>query len=162
MAEYFTKKIVKAETRTVEVRFGNGLLVACGLDELKPEIVERLALHGLSQKMGDAASSFSKAENYHGAFGAIQSVVDNLQNGEWSSRGGSGTSDLAQAIAELQDLEIDEADEAVGKMDEEQIATFKKHPAIKMKIAEIQKRRLEAKVKDAPDLGAMMQDLLKR
>ena len=156
--KFLTKKVDEAG-RKVKCVLGNGVCVELGLDELKPEIVERLALHGLSQKLGDSAANFSKEENFHGAFGAMQGTADNLLQGIWAAKGGTGTSDLAQAIAELQDVEIEEAEAAIARMDEDTLKIFKTHPEIKLKIAEIQKARLAAQVDKAPSLADMFKKL---
>ena len=156
----FLRKQVNETTRVVRCLLANGVAVELGLDELKPDIVTRLALHGLSQKLGDAAASFSKEDNFHGAFGAMQQTADNLLQGSWASRSG-GTSDLAQAIAELQDVEIEEAEAAIARMDEETLKEFKNHPEIKLKLAEIQKARLAAQVEKAPNLADMFAKLAK-
>ena len=158
--KFLAKKVDEA-ARRVKCVLGNGVCVEVGLDELKPEIVTRLALHGLSQKLGDSAASFSKEENFHGAFGAMQGTADNLLQGVWAAKGGSGTSDLAQAIAELQDIEIEEAEAAIARMDEDTLKEFKSHPEIKLKIAEIQKARLAAQVDKAPSLADMFAKLVK-
>ena len=157
----FLQKKVDEIGRRVKCVLGNGVCVEVGLDELKPEIVTRLAMHGLSQKLGDSAASFSKEENFHGAFGAMQGTADNLLQGIWAAKGGSGTSDLAQAIAELQDVEIEEAEAAIARMDEDTLKIFKSHPEIKLKIAEIQKARLAAQVDKAPSLSDMFAKLQK-
>ena len=157
----FLQKKVDEAGRRVKCILGNGVCVELGLDELKPEIVTRLALHGLSQKLGDSAANFSKEENFHGAFGAMQGTADNLLQGVWAAKGGSGTSDLAQAIAELQDLEIEKAEAAIARMDEDTLKVFKSHPEIKLKIAEIQKARLAAQVDKAPSLSEMFAKLAK-
>ena len=157
----FLQKKVDEAGRRVKCVLGNGVCVELGLDELKPEIVTRLALHGLAQKLGDSTANFSKEENFHGAFGAMQGTADNLLAGVWAAKGGSGTSDLAQAIAELQGVEIEEAEAAIAKMDEDTLKVFKSHPEIKLKIAEIQKARLAAQVDKAPSLADMFKKLQK-
>ena len=162
MATKFLKKLVEEQEKSVRATLGNGLTVQVTLSELKPEMIERLALHGLSQKLGDSTSSFSKAEDFHGAFGAMQTTADNLLAGVWSSRGGSGTSDLVAALAELQDLDVDDVQTAVDAMDDEQLAQVRKHPQVKLKIAEIQKRRLEAAAATAPSLEDLMAGLVRK
>ena len=89
----FLQKNVDEAGRWVKCVLGNGVCVELGLDELKPEIVTRLALHGLSQKLGDSAANFSKEENFHGAFGAMQGTADNLLQEVWTAKGGGGTGD---------------------------------------------------------------------
>ena len=91
----------------------------------------------------------------------MQGTADNLLQGIWAAKGSGGTSDLAQAIAELQDVEIEEAEAAIARMDEETLKVFKSHPEIKLKIAEIQKARLAAQVDRAPNLADMFKKLVK-
>ena len=158
----FLTKTLDEQAGRVTFTLGNGLKVSVGLGELPEVMRDRLALHGLSQKVGDASAGYAKAEDYRGAFGAMQGTVDNLLEGVWSVRGGSGTADLVTALAELQGLDTDVVEEAVGRMTEEQLAAVTKHPQVKVKIAEIRKARLElaAKASDVPDLGEMMSGLL--
>ena len=94
----FLQKKVDEVGRRVKCVLGNGVCVELGLDELKPEIVTRLALHGLSQKLGDSAASFSKEENFHGAFGAMQWTADNLLQGTPGMAGATITSDGGIAL----------------------------------------------------------------
>ena len=70
---------VGGKARTVQFHLGNGAKLSLNLDELKPETVEQLALHGLSQKGGDAGAGMSKDRDFAGAYGAIQTVLDNLE-----------------------------------------------------------------------------------
>ena len=145
------------QARKITFVLGNGLKVEAGLEGLSPEIVEQLAMHGLSQKIGDAAAGFSKARDFSGAFSAMQSVADNLVARVWASRGTGGTSDLVAALCELQGLELEQVQEAVDKMTEEQLAEVSRHPAVKEAIARIKAERLAQQAKGAEDLG----DLLK-
>lgn len=151
--------------RTVRFVLGNGVEVRACLDDFSEQMIERLALHGLSQKVGDSTSSLSKERDFHGAFGNMQGVVDNLMNDLWSARAGSGTSDLVAAIAKLQGIELEEAQAAVDKATEEQIAAFKKHPAIVAEIKRAQAERaneLAKKASDsAVDLGSLMAEIMK-
>ena len=155
----FLKKTVEVEKRTVTFTLGNGLKVVACLDDMPEHIVTQLALHGLSQKGGDSTSGDSKTSDYAGAFGHIQGAVDNLMAGEWEMRGGS--SDLAIVLADMQGLDVEDVAARLRVIDEEQLGMLKKHPEVKLRIAELQRKRLEAAAKAAPDLGAMMKDLLK-
>ena len=158
-----TPEDVGGIARTMRFVLGNDVEVRASLDDFSPAMVERLALHGLSQKVGDAAASFSKERDYHGAFGAMQGVVDNLMQDVWSSRAGSSTADLVTAIAELQGVELEAAAEAVGKATEEQIAALRKHPAINARIKELQAARAKANAAsaEAPSLDELFAELSK-
>lgn len=159
----FLSKILPSDVggkpRTVRFVLGNKVEVSGCLDDYTPEMVEMLAIHGLSQKVGDSASGFSKSRDFHAAFGAMQAVADNLANGLWASRVGSSTSDLVQALANLQGVELEAAQAAVDAADEEQLATLRKHPAVKKEIAEIVAKRLETAAANAPDLGELLAEI---
>lgn len=161
MAQKFLSKIMPGDVggkpNVVQFILGNGLKVEADLTAMAGGMVEQLALHGLSQKVGDSAAGFSKAGDYSGAFGAMQQVVDNLYAGQWSTRGqGGGVSDLVQAIAELRGVELDAAQAAVDAMDEDQLKRVTSHPQIKAKVADIKAMRLAKAAENAPDLDELL------
>ena len=161
----FLAKVLPADVggkaRAVRFVLGNGVEVQGCLDDYSAEMVEMLAIHGLSQKIGDAASGFSKERDFHSAFSAMQQVEDNLRNGMWAARAGGGTSDLVAVLAEMQGVELAAAQAVVDKMNEEQLAAVKKHPAIKEAIAKlVAKRAAEAaKASTGEDLGELLKGL---
>lgn len=166
MAEVNTKflsKIIPSDVggkpNTVIFAFGNGLRTELGLESLPAETVTQLALHGLSQKAGDAASGMSKDRDFSGAYAAVQSVLDNLRNGVWSSRAGSSTSDLVTVIARIMKLEESEAQAKVDQATEEQLLAIKKNPQVKEAIAKLQAERAKANAKSAPKLDDLMKSI---
>lgn len=150
---------VGGEKGTVQFILGNGTKASLSLKELTPEMVERLAIHGLSQKGGDAASGMSKARDFAGALNAIATTLDNLRNGLWSSRTGGGTSDLVLAIAKLKGVSEEEAAAAVFKATEEQLKDLRKHPAVKEAIAKLQAARAKEQAKGAESLDELVKGL---
>lgn len=157
----FLSKVLPGDVGGVDgaIRFvlGNGLEVRAVLAEIPKGVQEQLMMHGLSQKVGDSAAGFSKATDYSGAFGAMQQVVDNLLAGQWSTRGqGGGISDLVQAIAELRNVDLEQAQAAVDAMDEEQLKKVAAHPAVKAKVADIKAERLKKAAENAPDLDELL------
>ena len=73
--------------------------VAIDLTALSAEIVARLAVHGLQQKVADAASG---AETLDEANAAMQKAVDAILAGEWSSRGsGEGVDEFTRIARQL-------------------------------------------------------------
>ena len=143
--------------RSVIFTLGNGQSIVGELDKLDAATVERLAVHGLSQKIGDAASSFSKDRDFLGAFASMSGVWETLLAGGWNQKGGGGTSDLVAAVAKLKGVSLEEAQAAIDKANEEQLAALRKHPAIKAEIAEIQKKR----AKEAAKTAGSLEDLTK-
>ena len=144
---------------------GSGVKVIGDLNKFPEEIRHRLALHGLSQKVGDSVSSLSKTRDFHAAFGCMQEVVDNLEKGLWSARGGSSTSDLVAALAILSNEDTETVQAAIDAASEEQVAEFRKNPAIKAKILEMQAERqrqlAKANAEDMPSIGDMLKGIMK-
>ena len=151
--------------RQVAFVLGSGVKVIGDLDKFNAEIIERLAIHGLSQKVGDSVSALSKTRDFHAAFGNMQEVVDNLEKGLWSARGGSSTSDLVAALASLTGEDTETIQTAIDQADDEKIAEFRKNPEVKAKILEMQAERQKAIAKanqeDAPSLGDMLKGIMK-
>lgn len=161
MAQKFLSKVTPSDVggkeNTVQFILGNGLRVEADLHSLSSEMVTQLALHGLSQKVGDASAGFSKAGDYSGAFGAMQQVVDNLIAGQWSTRGqGGGLSDLVQAICDLRGVDVEAAQQVVDGLDDEQLKRITSHPAIKAKIANLKAARLAKAAESASDLDELL------
>lgn len=145
--------------RTVIFVFGNGAKTSLCLDDVSEETRERLALHGLSQKGGDATSSLQKARDFAGGYAATSQVLDNLRNGLWSSRAGSSTSDLVLAVADLLKISAEEAQSKVDKATDESLTAIRKHPAVKKFIADLQAARAKEAAKVAPKLSDLMASL---
>ena len=129
----------------VSIAFESGEVVAVELDQLSPDIVTKLARHGLSQKLGD---SYAGAE-LNEAHELAQSVVDRLIANEWTqAREGGGVSRvsmLVEALAAATGKTSDEALEVVKGMSEDQKKELKKHPAIAKEMATIAAERAVAK-----------------
>lgn len=144
---------VDEEKRTVTTVLGNGLKIVCGLDDIPERLHNMLALHGLKQKIGDAASGHSKTNDYSGGFSAMQGVVDNLMNGLWNAKGGTGTGDLVQAIANLKKIDTEEAQALVEGLDDEQLKAVQGKPAVKAEILRIKAERAAAVAAASDDDG---------
>lgn len=147
--------VVERNEDRLQFKLGNGLLVELNPTDLNDEIREAAMYHGLNQKIRDAAAGFSKETNFSGAFGAMQQVVDNLLGGRWNAKGGAGTSDLAQAVANLKEIALSEAQELIGGLDDEQLAELNKKPKVKAEIAKIKAERAAkiAEAEEDEDLG---------
>lgn len=150
-------KFLQVTQQGRELRFvlGNNLTVVARPDELAAEMKDAAMFHGINQKVRDSAAGFSKDSDYSGAFRAMQTVVDNLTNGLWNAKGGTGTGDLVQAIANLKKIEVDAAQALVDGLDEEQLKAVQGKPAIKAEILRIKAERAAklATAADDDDLG---------
>lgn len=135
------KKIVT--DTSVQIAFENGHLLEIHPAELSDEIRNRLMLHGLSQKVGD---SYSGAESIEEAIAAATTAVDNLKNGDWAVRASTGGI-LAEAVAELQGIELPDAIEMVLSLDDDTKKALQKAPEVAAVIADIKARKARAKAK---------------
>ena len=154
-----TPEDVGGKARSVIFLLGNGVQVVGCLDDYTPAMIERLAIHGLSQKVGDSAAGYAKDRDFHGAFGALHTTADNLRNELRSNRTGGGTSDLVQALSDLQNVQLDQAQAMVDAMNEEQLSSIKKHAAVKDAIAKIVAKRLKEAAKGAAPIGDILKDM---
>jgi len=115
------KKAVSTEDQSVAITFENGETASHTLAALTPEMVGQLALHGLSQKLGD---SYAGAKDQ--AQELVANVWKNLTDGNWSVRGEGGTrvTQLARALVrklKAAGKEITEADaaEKIAELDDD-------------------------------------------
>lgn len=127
-------------------------VLGAGSFEVRREDVERvwdqLALHGLKQKVGDAAAKEAGATAAE-KLAAMQQVVDSLKRGEWNARGAGAGGLVVEAIARVKGLSVEEALERWRELSEADKDAVRKHPAIKAAVAEIRAERLAAAAGDA-------------
>ena len=118
MSDEKVKKVPKAtktvndETRSVVIAFSNGESITQGLDTLPKDIQNRLALHGLSQKLGD---SYASIKDVGDSVEACRTIQERLNLGDWvKAREGAGPRPtmvvdavVAALIADGQDVSDD-------------------------------------------------------
>lgn len=93
----------------VVLTFAHGRVLTVGLDALTPEIQRAAMLHGLKQKLVDAAAisrdtATGKAATIETKYDAVREVYDRLMAGEWNKKreGGGATSGLLKrALVEM-------------------------------------------------------------
>lgn len=131
----------------------NGKSITFDLNKCSEEMLKDLAKHGASQKIGDAAASCSKDEEYSRAFEQMSSVADNLVKGLWKAEGsgGSGTGILAEALAEITGKKLEAVQKAIEAADEEKLKTWRSKPKVKAVVARISAERAAARAAAAED-----------
>lgn len=80
-----------------QIDFDNGETVRLEIDPTSPTGLQA-AGHGLSQKLGDAASG---ADNTNDAFEAVLEVASRVANGEWTKSRATGDGTSAKGASEL-------------------------------------------------------------
>jgi hypothetical protein len=142
----FAKKTVDTETRIITIQLEDGSSTSHALDSLPPAIITQLALHGLSQKLGDSyagaenAVAEGEAETKVGfAKSAVARVWTQLSAGEWSAKreGTGGISMLARAIAEVLGITPEDAAAKVEGMDKETKKKVQSSPKVAVALAKL-------------------------
>ena len=118
--------------------FSNGNKLICDISDLTTDMVNRLALHGIAQKVGD---SYASAESVSIAIASAQEVWNNLINNVWATRAIGGK--LAEALSRATGKPLDECVGKLGKMSDDEKKALRKHPLIKLAIAKIDKENAE-------------------
>ncbi len=146
------EKDVNEETGTVSIAFTNGTSLSAALSELSEGIVQRLALHGLSQKLGDSYASVKG--DVGAAVAKAQDVLDRLMAGEWAGAGSGGgmqLGELSEAIARIKNVPLERATAAVAGAPKEKITAWRANAKIKQVIAEIRLEKAKARAEGADD-----------
>lgn len=113
-------------------------------------IINRTALHGFSQKLGD---SYSGIQNIAEAKIAMHGVLASLVAGDWNRKGGSTGGIWVAALARATEETLERALEAWDKMTDTVKAATKKHPDLIRAKAEIELERAQAKAASLAESG---------
>ncbi len=114
------------------------------------EIINRTALHGFSQKLGD---SYSGLQSVAEAKIAMHGVLASLVAGDWNRKGGSTGGIWVAALARATDETLERALEAWDKMTDEVKKVTKAHPDLIRAVAEIGLERAQAKAASLAETG---------
>lgn len=139
----------------LSIAFGNGEVVSVALDEIPEELHTDLAMHGLSQKLGD---SYAGAKgDYAMAIKNVTQVIEQLKAGDWRASRGSGESkprvgELAAAVARVKSISVEEAMAILDTLDDEAKKTVRNHAQIKLAIQQIRTEKAVEAAKKAGDL----------
>jgi len=160
-AENTTPEVTKApkfcvkssEGKVCTFTFGNGTVLSIDLDTLSEEVQTELMIHGAMQKIGDSYAS--AGGDFAFGTACAEKVINNLQSGTFNAaRTGSGVAkvgELAQALSELQGIDVATVEASLEAATDEVRKQFRAHPAVKAKIAEIRARKAaEALAKATP------------
>ena len=158
MAKKATKSI---EAQVLTIKFANDTVLVVRLTDIPEATIGQLAMHGLSQKIGD---SYAGADSIDEASTAAGRVAEDLKAGNWSVRvAGSGAPRvtlLAEALAKLTNNSMEDSLEAVNELNDDQKKALRKDDRVKEAIAEIKYERAKAKAAEAsgdqPDLAALL------
>lgn len=106
------------------------------INDIPAEVISRLAMHGLSQKLGDSYAGADGSE----CFARANGVAGDLKDGNWSTRvaaSGPRTTQLAEALAAATGKTLEEAAAKLETLDEDEKKGLRAHPQIKVELAKI-------------------------
>lgn len=134
MAKKATKKI---EGDLLAIHFEEGdETLSVDINNIPADIQSKLAMHGLSQKLGDSYAGCDVGEAHEKAAAVLKDLLD----GNWSTRvaaSGPKATQLAEALATVTSQPLEKAAEVLEAMEKEEIATLRKHPDIQSALATI-------------------------
>lgn len=115
--------------------------------DLTEGVCERLMLHGLGQKLGDAASGKDPEEKYEMASRIKEALLD----GKWNlDADRDNTAAIVSAVAELLGVTDGEVYAALDA-NPDKITEWKNSGKVKVKMSEMRTRKLEAAAADADE-----------
>lgn len=153
--------------RVLTLNFATGQELAVDLDKLSPDILTQAALHGLKQKLVDAAAiardpttglSATPEDKYQ----AVKAVFDRItradgtwnavREGEQRAQGGM----FVRAIMELTSKTREETTAMLEKLDKDQIAALKKNAKVLDITQRMEREAAAAKPDNSDDLLAAL------
>lgn len=150
------KNTIVASTlnNTLSLTFSNGQDLHLDYTTLPTEIIQQAVLHGLKQKLVDAAAIGAKDGKYatvEQKYAAVKEVYDRITgaNGKpaaWNKIRGDGEGPstardlLVRAIAEVKNKDIAVIDAWVDTLSKEQVTALRNNSAIAAKLAELKSR----------------------
>ena len=128
------KKNVNAEEMSVTFTFADGRSFVAKLENYSSDIIDRLALHGMAQKLGDSCAGKDESEWLK----TIEALDAQLRKGDWGAERGSGLEDKLESaedrVAEYDNMTDDEK-RAVSKLGVSRQALVKEVEKLKKQIA---------------------------
>lgn len=149
---------------TLILTFSDGRELSMHPATLAPSIIEAATLHGLKQKLVDAAAIARNPDTGRSAtiadkYDAVKEVFDRITqpNGTWNKIRGDGTGNtsglLVRAIMQLKNLSREKVEAFLGTKSKEEKAELTKNPKIAAIIVTLRA------VNPAIDTDAMLDDL---
>ena len=137
------------DASAVFFNFGNGEVLSLGMADLNDEMRQRVALHGINQKVRDSFAGV-KGDFAKGIENA-KAIIEQLLAGQWRAARGEGEAkpritELAAAISRLKGIEIEVATSAVQAADDAKRKEWRAHPKIKAAIATIRAEKAQAEL----------------
>lgn len=130
--------IVDGSQVSVRLDFRNGKSIVY---EIPDSLILRFAGHGAEQKLGDATAG---EQNVDDMVEAVESVILQLNKGEWNARreggagGFAGASVLLRALVEVSGKPIERVREYLGTLNQKEKLALRQSPKLKPTIERIE------------------------
>lgn len=135
------KKVIGQDA--VTFAFADGKEILCKLGDLPPGMLERMALHGIAQKVGD---SYSGVETVTEGRKVAIETWKNLMLGNFNARVSGAGSVLVEALARLKKVSIEEIREALDGLDDDARKAIEAKPQVRAMVGIIRGERAQAKL----------------
>ena len=140
----------KVEGTTITWTWADGKKSIVKIDDFAEELIERSAVHGISQKLGD---SYSGAKSVDEARIAFDSVFVALKAGDWNRKGtGTGGIWLESIARAIPGVTLEQLLAKWDSFSDEKQKTMKGHPDTKLAHAQIVAERAQKAQKAATDV----------
>jgi hypothetical protein len=140
------------DTSAVTVTLATGQVIETIVNNLPPEMIVRLAMHGFEQKVRDSYAGAKEAVEEGRAATVIDYVSEQImdtiamiESGTWARRATGDGGDLAKAISEVMGKDRGEVAAKLKTMTDEEKAAAKSHPKVKAALARYRAEREAAK-----------------
>lgn len=158
---------ISHENLSLLLKFSNGSEVFIDAGALSEEMRNAAMMHGLKQKLVDAAAISRDTETGRSAtiedkYNAVREVAERLRAGEWNKKaeggGGGPASLLARAVAELRGKPLDVVRPWLDAKTKEERAALKKNPRVASIILRMQ-AEAAANAKGGADSDSLLSEL---
>lgn len=147
---------------TVQITFSTGEIVSLSVGDLSQEVLTQALLHGLKQKLVDAAAISRNTDTGRSAttwdkYNAVKNVADQLLSGSWNKvrEGGAKPAGgiLFQALCEMFDTKTPAQVRAfLDSKTKEEAAALRKNPRVMAIIASIQAKAAKSGTDNSDEL----------
>lgn len=151
----------------LSLAFADGTLTAFDVAGLSPEILSQALVHGLRQKLADAAAISRNVDTGASATtadkkAAVLEVAERLAGGEWNktARETSGSTMLAEALARMKGCDVADMVAFLSDKSDEQKAALTKNARVAATILAIKAERAAKRAEGSDiDTDSMLDDL---
>lgn len=122
--------------------------LTCSILDLPDEMIQRLALHGLSQKVGD---SYAANEGMADAHSKAEAVWDSLKANQWNAGRTGGGGDLTEALMNVTGQDRETVSTKLAGMGADEKKAIRKNAQVAAELARIKAERAAQRAASSGD-----------